>query len=314
MIHVNIDNFARAETALMFQRLVADAGAVNTWIHFREPAPLDHQPIIRQNRDTLYSAAIVDLSAGGTLTLPDAGERYLSAMVVNEEHYVPFIFHDAGSHLLVREQIGSDYALVAVRILVDPSDAADVAQVTDLQDQLSLSLDSARPFESVAYDEVTHTTTRNALLTLAGGLPDFRGAFGAREAVDPRRHLVGTAAGWGGMPETEAHYVNVSPQLPVGEYALRLVDVPVDAFWSVSLYNAYGYFEPNELGVNNINSVTAVRENDGSVIVHFGIRPAGKPNFLTIMEGWNFLIRLYQPRPEVLDGTWQPPVVRPDFP
>jgi hypothetical protein len=314
VIHVNVDNFAQAETALMFHRLASDAGGVNTWIHYREPAPLDHQPIIRQNRDTLYSAAIVDLSEGGTLTLPDAGSRYLSAMVVNEDHFIPVIFHDPGVHELSRDEIATDYALVAVRILVDPGDPRDVERVNDLQDQLALALNAATAFEPAAYDEVSQTVTRNALLTLSAGLPDFRQAFGSADAVDPRRHLVGTAAGWGGLPETEAHYVNVDPQLPVGEYQLRMVDVPVDAFWSVSLYNGYGYFEPNELGVNTVNSVTATPEDDGSVIVHFGIRPTGKPNFLTVMEGWNFLIRLYQPRPEALDGTWRPPALRPDFP
>ncbi len=314
MIHVNIDNFARAETALMFQRMVTDAGAVNQWIHFREPTPLDHQPIIRQNRDTLYSAAVVDASQGGTLTLPDSQGRYLSAMVVNEDHYIPMIFHEAGPHVLDRDEIGTDYALVAARILVDPGDPDDVAQVNQLQDQLGLSLVSARPYEPAAYDEVSLSTTRNALLTLAAGLPDFRHAFGAADVVDPRRHLVATASGWGGLPETEAHYINVYPLLPLGEYQLRMVDVPVDAFWSISLYNSYGYFEPNELGVNSINSVTATPEDDGSVIVRFGLRASGKANFLPIMEGWNFLIRLYQPRPEALDGTWQPPAIRPDFP
>ena len=314
MIYVNIDNFAQAETALMFQRLAADAGGLNAWIHYRVPAPLDHQPIIRQNRDTLYSAAIVDVSQGGMLTLPETDGRYLSAMIVNQDHYIPSIFHDAGQHELSRDQIGTDYALVAVRILVDPGDSADVARVNQLQDQLLLSLNSSTPFEPAPYDEASLVATRLPLLTLAAGLPDFRRAFGPADVVDPLRHLVATAAGWGGLPETEAHYVNVYPQLPVGEYLLRLVDVPVDAFWSISLYNAAGYFEPNELGVNNINSVTATPEEDGSVVVHFGLRSAGKANFLPIMEGWNLLIRLYQPRAEVLDGTWQPPAIRADYP
>jgi hypothetical protein len=43
--------------------------------------PLDKQAVIRMNRDTLYSAAIVDISKGATLTIPDAGNRYLSVMV-----------------------------------------------------------------------------------------------------------------------------------------------------------------------------------------------------------------------------------------
>ena len=80
--NVNVDNFVRAETARMFTALQHQGGGVNRLHHIREPAPLDDQPVIRQNRDTLYSSAIVDLTGGATLALPDAGERYLSVMVV----------------------------------------------------------------------------------------------------------------------------------------------------------------------------------------------------------------------------------------
>ena len=94
---VNVDNFARAETHRMFGDLQRDSGGVNRFRHNREPAPVDQQTVIRMNRDTLYSFAIVDISAGATLTVPDAGARYLSAMVVNEDHYINRIYHDAAS-------------------------------------------------------------------------------------------------------------------------------------------------------------------------------------------------------------------------
>lgn len=61
-IHVNADNFARAETDRMFADIQRDAGGVNTFRHNREPASIDAQTVIRLNRDTLYSFAIVDLS------------------------------------------------------------------------------------------------------------------------------------------------------------------------------------------------------------------------------------------------------------
>ena len=68
---------------------------MNQLLHHREPASIDEQPVIRQNRDTLYSSAIVDISQGATLTLPDAGDRYLSVMVVNNDHYINDVLHDA---------------------------------------------------------------------------------------------------------------------------------------------------------------------------------------------------------------------------
>src|SRR5512138_3698901 len=99
-IRVNADNFARAETHRMFADLQRDAGGVNRLFHNRAPAAIDKQTVIRMNRDTLYSFAIVDISAGATLTLPPAGRRYLSAMVVNEDHYINRVIHEAGTHEL----------------------------------------------------------------------------------------------------------------------------------------------------------------------------------------------------------------------
>ena len=75
---VNVDNFCRAETARMFTALQRQGGGINMLHHHREPAPLDEQPVIRQNRDTLYTSAVVDLSSGASLSLPDSGDRYLS--------------------------------------------------------------------------------------------------------------------------------------------------------------------------------------------------------------------------------------------
>ena len=86
---VNVENFERAETDRMFAALMADARGVNRWKHNRVPTPLDHQPVIRMNRDTLYSTAVVDISAAATLTLPDNGGRYMSAMI--QQH--PAVLH-----------------------------------------------------------------------------------------------------------------------------------------------------------------------------------------------------------------------------
>jgi hypothetical protein len=308
-IIVNADNFVRAESDLMFSRILAAAGAVNRWHHFRELSPIDQQPIVRQNRDTLYSAAIVDLADPVTLVVPASAERYLSVMVVNQDHYIPAIFHEPGEYVLTEADLGSRYVMLGSRILVDPADPADIAEVNNLQDGLGLLATSSTEFVLPDYDTESMATTRNALIALSDGLPDFTGSFGRADEVSPVRHLIGAASGWGGLPDYEAHYLNVVPGLPVGEYQLRIVDPPVDAFWSISLYNAEGYFEANELGVNNINSVTAAQDEDGAITIRLGVAPDGHPNYLPIMDGWNYMIRLYRPRPEVLDGTWQPGAV-----
>jgi len=76
------------------------------------------------------------------------------------------------------------------------------------------------------------------------------------------------------------------------------------------VYNADGYFEPNDRNAYSVNNLTATPNEDGSVTVHFG-GDDDRANLIPIMEGWNYTIRLYRPRPEVLDGTWVFPAAEP---
>ena len=128
--------------------------------------------------------------------------------------------------------------------------------------------------------------------------------FGTKEEIQPVRHLIGTAAGWGGLPTSEAAYIGVDPRLPVGQYELTVADVPVDGFWSISVYNAEGFFEPNERGAYTVNNITGVPNQDGSITVRFGNYSAEVPNAIPITEGRNYLVRLYRPRPEIVAGHW----------
>ena len=57
----------------------------------------------------------------------------------------------------------------------------------------------------------------------------------------------------------------------------------------------------------SINSVTAARNDDGTITVRFG--DGDEPNTIGIMPGWNYAVRLYQPHPEVVDGSWTFPAL-----
>jgi hypothetical protein len=312
-ILVNVDNFVRAETHRMFADIQAVAGGIGSFRHNRTPARIDEQTVIRLNRDTLYSFAIVDLARPARLSLPDADGRYLSAMVVNEDHFVNCVLHEPGEHTLTSDQYESRYVLVGVRILVDPNDPGDVAAVVAVQDRLAVEAGSSEAFVKPDYDVDSLNATRDALLALARGLNNFDRTFGNRDGVDPVRHLIGTAAGWGGLPTSEATYVGVDPKVPPGDYELVFKDVPVEAFWSVSVYNARGFFEPNAKDLYSVNSVTSDRNDDGSTTVRF-VASADvdvPPNAIVTPEGWNYLIRLYRPRAAIIDGSWTPPPLTP---
>ena len=87
--------------------------------------------------------------------------------------------------------------------------------------------------------------------------------------------------------------------------------MPVDGFWSISVYNAKGYFEKNAQNAYTLNNLTAKPNADGSYTIQFGGCEQPTPNCLPIMPGWNYTVRLYRPRKEILDGTWKLPEAQP---
>lgn len=87
-------------------------------------------------------------------------------------------------------------------------------------------------------------------------------------------------------------------------YRLTVKGVPVDGFWSVCVYNKDGFFEKNEPNAYVVNNLTAKKNDDGSVTIQFGGYDGKTPNCLPVSPGWNYMVRLYRPRKEVLDGTW----------
>jgi hypothetical protein len=311
---VTVDNFARAESDLYMSNAVKDGG-FGKFRHNSTPAEIDKQMVIRMNRDTLYSAAVFDLDAGPvTITLPDAGKRFMSMQVIDEDHYVPAVFYGPGSHVLNTDLIGTRYVLVAVRTLVDPTDPKDLDQVHALQDAIKVEQANPGKFEVPNWDQAGQKQMRDALLALAAHTGGFKSAFGKKGKVDPVRHLIGTAAGWGGNPDNDASYLSFDPAKNDGTTVYKLTvpgNVPVDAFWSISLYNKQGYFQKNDLNAYSLNNITAKKSADGAVAVQFGGCDGKIENCLPIMPGWNYTVRLYRPHEEILDGSWKFPEPQP---
>jgi hypothetical protein len=312
-VPVTVENFTRAETDLYFGNAVKDGG-FGKFHHNRELTPLDKQLVIRMNRDTLYSMGIFDLDVGSvTITLPDAGKRFMSLQVIDEDHYVPAVFYGAGSYAFNREAIGTRYVCMGVRTLVDPENSKDIDEVHKLQDAIKVEQKSPGKFEVPDWDAVSQKRVRDALLVLGATLPDSKRMFGTRTDVDPVRHLIGSAMAWGGNPDKDAIYLNVTPNKNDGRtiYRLTVKDVPVDSFWSISVYNAEGYFQKNAENAYTLNNLTAKKGADGSITVQFGGCDEKTPNCLPIVPGWNYIVRLYRPRAEILDGTWKFPEAMP---
>ena len=313
-VPVTTDSFIRAETDKTFAGIVAQGGFAN-FHHYRELASVENHVVQRANRDTLYSIGVFDLDAGPvTITLPDSGKRFMTMIVIDEDHYVFTVDYGPGSHTLTRDKIGTRYALAAIRILVDPDDPKDVEQVHALQAAMKVEQPGGPGrFEVPNWDQVSRKKVADALVVLGETIPDYRRAAGRKDEVDPVRHLIATATGWGLNPDKDAIYLNVTPKQNDGKtlYKLNIKDVPVDGFWSISVYNADGYFEPNKHDAYTLNNITAKKNEDGSITVQFGGWDGKTPNCLPITPGWNYMVRLYRPRKEILDGTWRFPEAQP---
>jgi hypothetical protein len=313
-IPVTVDNFIRAETDRTFAANVKQ-GAFGKFEHLRELSAIDDQRVQRQNRDTLYSVGVFDLDAGPvTVSLPDAGKRFMTMMVVDEDHYVYTVVYGKGSYSFDKGKVGTRYALAAIRTLVDPNDPKDLEQAHALQDAVKVE-QSGGPgkFEVPNWDQASRKRIADSLTVLGGSLVDWRNAAGRKDEVDPIRHLIVTAIGWGLNPDKDAIYLNVTPTKNDGKtvYKLNVKDVPVDGFWSITLYNAEGYLVKNDQDAYSFNNITAKKDDNGSVTIQFGGCDGKTPNCLPIMPGWNYTVRLYRPRKEILDGTWKFPEAQP---
>jgi hypothetical protein len=312
---VTEENFRRAESDLYFARSIAQAGGIGRFHHYRQVMAIDNQTVIRANRDTLYSAAIFDLEAAPvSVTLPDPRGRFMSMMTIDEEQYALETVYAPGTFTYTKDKIGTRYLMLGLRTFVDPTNPGDLDKAHALQDAVKVAQAASGTFEAPNWDQASQTRVRETLVARAAALADTKGMFGPRGQVDPERHLMGTATAWGGNAPRDALYLQVVPRRNDGQTIHRLTlsgEVPVDGFWSISVYGADGYFHKNDRNVYSINNVTAQKAADGSVTMQFGGCDGNTPNCIPITAGWNYWVRLYRPRKEVLEGTWKFPEAQP---
>jgi hypothetical protein len=304
---VTVDNFVRAETDLTFGRY-AKQGGFGQLLHIRQPTPIDRQDVVRMNLDTLYSVGVFDLAEPVTIVKPVAGGRFQSMMVINEDHSMLPVEHGAGTFTFTKEQIGSRYVAILFRTFADANNPADIKAANALQDKIAVRQKSAGTFQIPDWDEASLQKVRDAIKVLAATRTSAKGMFGDKARLNPISHLLGTAFGWGGNPEEAAMYDNVMPAQNDGRtpYAVTVKDVPVDGFWSITVYNKEGYMEKNDRNIYAYSNVTAKKNADGSITINFGGGPNALNN-LPITPGWNYIVRMYQPRREVIDGSWSFP-------
>lgn len=310
---VNVLNYIRAESDMQFKGYAAKAGGIGKLLNMREPYSVENQTTIRGNRDTLYSMGVYDLTEPVTIIKPASPDRFQSLLVVSQDHYNPVLKNGGGKVVLDFDSVGTRYVLVLFRTFADPTSPADMKKAHALQDAIQVEQASPGKLELPDWDETSLVNTRNQLNQLATKVKSYPNAFGRKGEVDAIQHLMGSAFGWGGNPQRGAMYFNVTPEKNDGKTAYTLTmpkDVPVDAFWSVTIYNKEGFFQKNKYNAYSYNSVTAKRNDDGTVTIHFGGDPK-LTNYLPIVDGWNYIVRCYLPGWQIIEGNWTPPAPQP---
>ena len=310
---VTVGNLIRAETDHMIRENMRAFGiGIGEIVHLRQPTTPENQPVIRMNQDTLYSGAVLDLSEPVRVTLPETGGRYMSMMVISQDHYISSEAMP-GTYALTEEIVGTRFAFVAFRTFVDITNPEDITATHAAQDAIEITGGGEGPFEAPDWDLDQLALARTAVNSISTLGFDASRAYGLMTEVNPVDHLIGAIAGWGGLPAKAAIYLidAVDENDGITPHTVTVEDVPVDAFWSITVYNAEGYLEANDLGRNNFNNFTAQPNENGSITMNFGACEDGRINCIPITPGWNYAVRMYQPRPEIRDGSWTFPSIGP---
>ena len=206
------------------------------------------------------------------------------------------------------------YVFCIVRTLVSGSDKK-LNAVHKLQDQISITVASPEKAQLLlpSYQTKSLDKTREPLIELFETESKDE-MFGNEADVNPISHVIGAAGGWGGLPRNRATYESYTVENNDGETEYSIVvpaNVPVDGFWSITVYNEVGFFF-HRVECSNKNQFNTVRESDGSTIIHFSNDERRKNN-INIKKGWNYTIRMYDPQPPILSRKWKFPKATPVF-
>ncbi|MCF6192790.1 MAG: DUF1254 domain-containing protein [Kangiellaceae bacterium] len=295
-IKVTLDNYELAESDLAFSRIVKRVGS-NAWFYFPGLTPIDHQTVVRMNRDTVYSAYIADVSQGATVTLPKTKDgRYLSVMVVQNDHYIDQVFTKPGTYDI---KSSNSFVRIAARIEMNPFDSKDMVNVKRSQQQIFVNNSSKKPYPVLNYDKDQLFAMREKLVLEGSKIGSLKNMQGARGAVTPQMHLFGTALGWGLLPDLYAQYLSYYSQGEFSDankcYAANYKKPPMKekGFFSITVYNQQGWMTSEDSVLNDLN---IDYNKDGTFTVHYGNCDASLPNRLRVDNNWDMLFRIYEPR------------------
>ena len=302
---ITVENFIKAETHMYIKKYFDKIHKTNTFYHYRDFV-VDNA-VVRMNLDTLYSIAIVDsLKDDIEIIIPDVNDRYISCCILDEEHYEVLFTRKGGKYNIPKSD---KYSVCLIRILVkNKSLQEEIKLVNKIQDDIKIiSKNYSSDLMIPDIDVKSYKHTKDLVNKLFQTAPNMSsiGMFGKRGEVNELKHIMGVNMGWGGLSEKYAFYESIFPKKNDGyqEYTLTFTEIPVYSFWSIIIYDKEGFIIMD--GNQSLNNFTAKKTNN-SYIINFSNDP-NKINQLNIVDGWNFTVRMYDPKKEILNGNWKLP-------
>lgn len=277
-----------------------DLAGVNQFLHKRQLTPTDMQPVVRMNRDTYYSFAVVDVSQGAKVTMPEVpAGRYMSVQPVTEDHRIQPMSYGAGTFDLTTHT--GDHMYLVIRLDARFTEA----EVAKIQNQMKITAKSSKLFMAETVNKKSFDAVEKELkakmpaIFKRDGNDALVGMFTApsddsNKLFTEEKYQVGAAIGWGGAQIVDNIY-EVSGNYPANScHQATFKDPKNKAFWSITVYNKAGFMF-NDLA--NISSNTAQVNADGSYTVSFGCGDKAINNIETANESgvFNLGVRHYQP-------------------
>lgn len=305
-IHASEANYPELESARQFLKNQELVG-VNKFLHKRKLTPTDQQPVVRMNRDTYYSMAVIDVSEGATVTMPDIPEgKYMSIQGITEDHRILPMIYGAGTFTLTTTK--GEHLYLAVRL--DASFTEEEAN--NIQDRMVITANSSKEFTAEQVNKASFEQTENSLksqmpsIFKRDGSAALVGMFTApndasKELFTKEKYSVGAAIGWGGAQMIDNIY-EVSGNYPINKcYQATFEDPQNQAFWSVTVYNKSGFMFNDHA---SLRSDTAIPNKDGTYTLSFGCGSNAPNNIETMNDSgvFNLGIRHYIPSQRVKDG------------
>jgi hypothetical protein len=296
-IKVSRDNYQEAEVARNFTKWAAN-GANNKLMYMTTVTPSGPAPTVRMNRDSLYSAAILDTSSDtASITLPK-GDLYQSVLMVDTDGYARKFILEPGTHL-----VATDTKFVWVLVRTGLEKGLDEAR--RMQSLLTVQGMGDDIYSSPEYDheslaKLTRTLIDEAIVEDNGDL--YYGNYPGQ--VDEVKRMRSTAAGFGGMNGinmykfVEAVDNNVCMQS-------TFTDPRAIEFFSFTLYDTDGFLMD---GNTIINSRDMLPNSDGTYTVSISCGDDAINNISAPVEvdTIGYAWRVYGASEEVENRSWDP--------